>query len=78
LLWFLFNSELPGVVGVIQDSLMQLHTTHLWEFLGLSSNGGQIISAWSSANLGEDTIIGCVDTGNYYTYKSTYNLEPRK
>jgi hypothetical protein len=46
--WFFSNSELRGVVAVIPDRLVQLHTTHSWDFLGVASNG-QITSAWSSA-----------------------------
>jgi hypothetical protein len=65
--WFFSNSELRGVVAVIPDRLVLLHTTHSWDFLGVASNG-QITSAWSSANLGADTIIGCIDTGNWNLY----------
>ncbi|OEL29669.1 Subtilisin-like protease SBT5.3 [Dichanthelium oligosanthes] len=54
--------ELPGVVKVIPGTLRQLHTTHSWDFLGLAENGQQT-TAWSSAKLGADTIIGNIDTG---------------
>ncbi|CAO2197954.1 unnamed protein product [Urochloa humidicola] len=53
---------LPGVLKVIPGSRLQLRTTHSWEFLGLAENGKESI-AWSSAKLGEGTIIGNVDTG---------------
>jgi hypothetical protein len=51
-------------MAVIPDTLYKTHTTHSWDFLGLAaSNGGEIAAAWSSAKLGEDTIIGVIDTG---------------
>ncbi|GJN17952.1 hypothetical protein PR202_gb05062 [Eleusine coracana subsp. coracana] len=39
--------QLTGVLGVIQDTLVDLHTTHSWDFLSLASNG-QATSAWAS------------------------------
>jgi hypothetical protein len=66
---FLLVSELPGVLKVIPGSLLQLRTTHSWDFLGLAENGTP--SAWSSAKFGADTIIGNVDTGNFTPSTST-------
>ncbi|CAO2171147.1 unnamed protein product [Urochloa humidicola] len=54
--------KLPGVLKVIPGSRLQLRTTHSWEFLGLAENGKES-RAWSSAKLGEGTIIGNIDTG---------------
>ncbi|CAL4954933.1 unnamed protein product [Urochloa decumbens] len=54
--------KLPGVLKVIPGRLLQLRTTHSWEFLGLAENGKEA-RAWSSANFGEGTIIGNIDTG---------------
>ncbi|TVU35415.1 hypothetical protein EJB05_17302, partial [Eragrostis curvula] len=59
----LMKPELTGVLAVIQDKQVKLHTTHSWDFLGLRRNG-KATNAWSSANFGEDTIIGNIDTGN--------------
>ena len=60
--FFAFGSELPGVVRVIPGTLLRLRTTHSWDFLGLAEDGRET-PAWSSAKLGEDTIIGNIDTG---------------
>ena len=60
--FFAFGSELPGVVRVIPGTLLRLRTTHSWDFLGLAEDGRET-PAWSSANLGADTIIGNIDTG---------------
>ncbi|XP_062204104.1 subtilisin-like protease SBT5.3 [Phragmites australis] len=54
--------QLPGVLTVIPDTLIKLHTTHSWDFLGLGSDG-QPTPAWYSAGFGKDTIIGNIDTG---------------
>ncbi|TVT98940.1 hypothetical protein EJB05_55753, partial [Eragrostis curvula] len=55
--------KLPGVLSVTPDTLVQLETTHSWDFLGLGSNG-QPTTAWErDGRFGEDTIIGNIDTG---------------
>lgn len=55
---------IPGVVTVMQDTLVQLHTTHSWDFVGLASDG-QPNSAWAlDGRFGDDTIIGNIDSGN--------------
>ncbi|KAL6615862.1 hypothetical protein ACP70R_038132 [Stipagrostis hirtigluma subsp. patula] len=54
--------QLPGVLAVIEDKLVKLHTTHSWEFLGLGNNGNPT-PAWYSARFGEDTIIANIDSG---------------
>ncbi|KAG2600099.1 hypothetical protein PVAP13_5KG496014 [Panicum virgatum] len=54
--------KLPGVLRVSPGTLLRLRTTRSWDFLGLAENGRET-PAWSSANLGADTIIGNIDTG---------------
>ncbi|NNC39193.1 MAG: S8 family peptidase [Acidimicrobiia bacterium] len=47
------------VVMVYQDELMQLDTSTTPDFLGLTAEGG----AWGMGYVGEDVIIGIVDSG---------------
>ncbi|CAN7002670.1 unnamed protein product [Brassica oleracea var. botrytis] len=57
-------SKHPNVISVFLDKGKKLHTTHSWEFMQLEKDG--VIpssSLWSKARLGEDTIIGNIDTG---------------
>uniref|UniRef100_A0A0C9SAZ1 TSA: Wollemia nobilis Ref_Wollemi_Transcript_1441_2604 transcribed RNA sequence n=1 Tax=Wollemia nobilis TaxID=56998 RepID=A0A0C9SAZ1_9CONI len=51
-------SEKPGIVSVFPDPLLELHTTHSWDFLDTQSG----ISAPAYSPSG-DTIIGMLDTG---------------
>ena len=45
----------------------KLHTTRSWEFLGLDKQGIQPAgSAWRRGRLGENTIIGNIDTGKLH------------
>lgn len=59
-------AQKPGVVSVFRDPLLQLHTTHSWDFLKyqtavkIDSNPN---SNTSSSSSGSDTIIGILDTG---------------
>ncbi|XVF17675.1 hypothetical protein REPUB_Repub10bG0143900 [Reevesia pubescens] len=48
-----------GYVSFTRDLSLRVHTTHTYQFLGLSSMSG----AWTAPNGGEDVIIGIVDTG---------------
>lgn len=61
----------PNVLSVFENKPRKLLTTRSWEFLGLEQNG-QISgnSIWKSAKLGEDTIIGNLDTGVWPESKS--------
>ena len=58
----------PGVVSVFRDPLLQLHTTHSWEFLKYQT-AVKIDSIPKSADTkanssaAQDTIIGILDTG---------------
>ncbi|MBA0852365.1 hypothetical protein Goshw_004421 [Gossypium schwendimanii] len=56
-------SEMDGVVRVIPNHILKLHTTRSWEFLGLSqSNVG--------AQLQGDVVIGLLDTGIWPEHES--------
>jgi len=55
--------EHPSVISVFLNKERKLHTTHSWNFLGLERNGEfPEASAWRKT-LGEDVIIGNLDTG---------------
>ncbi|KOM32690.1 hypothetical protein LR48_Vigan01g224600, partial [Vigna angularis] len=63
-------AEHPSVVSVFLNKKRKLHTTHSWNFLGLERNGGYPeASAWRKT-LGEDVIIGNLDTGVWPESKS--------
>lgn len=67
-LFFFFWSVETGVVSVIPNEALKLHTTHSWEFLGLEKNGRIVDwSIWKEARFGEDTIIATLDTGNVFS-----------
>nr|CAB3478046.1 unnamed protein product [Digitaria exilis] len=68
--------KIPGVLKVIPGSLLRLHTTHSWEFLGLVKNGKET-GAWSSAEFGARTIIGNVDTVRHHFYCTIFTCLPR-
>ncbi|KAL2241945.1 CO(2)-response secreted protease-like [Sesamum indicum] len=51
----------PGVVSVFPDPVLQLHTTHSWDFLKYLDSTPKVPTDSSSS--GEDTIIGFLDTG---------------
>lgn len=60
-------TENPNVVSVFLNEGRKLHTTRSWDFLGLEKKGGiPLGSIWKKARFGEDTIIGNLDTGNFY------------
>ncbi|CAA6674561.1 unnamed protein product [Spirodela intermedia] len=51
-------------MAVFPNKKHELHTTRSWEFLGLENEGTVYEdSIWRKARLGEDTIIGNLDTG---------------
>ncbi|KAH9718845.1 subtilisin-like protease SBT3.8 [Citrus sinensis] len=55
-------AELPGVVQVIPNGILKLHTTRSWEFMGLHYyQSSKNLS--TESNMGEGTIIGIIDTG---------------
>ncbi|XP_030467503.2 subtilisin-like protease SBT5.4 [Syzygium oleosum] len=54
----------PRVISVFPNQGRNLHTTHSWDFMLLEKNG--VIppsSLWGKAKLGENVIIGNLDTG---------------
>ncbi|XP_014521221.1 subtilisin-like protease SBT5.3 [Vigna radiata var. radiata] len=55
-------SKMPGVVSVFPNSKRKLHTTHSWDFMGLSKNESMEIHGYSTKNQ-ENVIIGFIDTG---------------
>ncbi|XP_020109514.1 subtilisin-like protease SBT3.9 [Ananas comosus] len=53
---------MPGVVSVFPNTKRTLHTTHSWDFLGLSTDASTEIPGFSTKNQ-ENVIIGFIDTG---------------
>jgi hypothetical protein len=57
-LWW---SDWPGVVRVVRNRVLDLHTTRTWDFMQVNpSTSGGILS---ESRFGEDSIIGVLDTG---------------
>lgn len=59
------NTDIPGVVRVLPNRNLNLHTTRSWDFMHLSpsiSDGPLSIN-----NPGQNSIIGILDTGNCFT-----------
>lgn len=59
-------AQKPGVVSVFPDPLLQLHTTHSWDFLKYQTAleiDSHPNSDSNSSSVGSDTIIGILDTG---------------
>ncbi|RZC54456.1 hypothetical protein C5167_013311 [Papaver somniferum] len=67
-------SDLPAVVKVFEDTVYQVKTTNSWDFLGLPSPVSNDASSYSDllskTNMGEDVIIGVLDTGVWPESKS--------
>ncbi|KAJ0964998.1 hypothetical protein J5N97_026136 [Dioscorea zingiberensis] len=55
-------AEMPGVVSVFPNEKRSLHTTHSWDFMGLSVDEEMEIPGFSTKNQ-ENVIIGFLDTG---------------
>lgn len=56
----------PGVVSVFPDPVLQLHTTHSWDFLKYQTSvkiDSSPVSPSNSSASTTDTIIGILDTG---------------
>lgn len=54
-------SDWPGVVRVVRNRVLDLHTTRSWDFMRVNpSPSGGILS---ESRFGEDSIIGVLDTG---------------
>lgn len=54
---------MPGVVSVFPNRKRTLHTTHSWDFMGLSSHERMEIPGFSTKSQ-VNVIIGFIDTGN--------------
>ncbi|CAA7025097.1 unnamed protein product [Microthlaspi erraticum] len=54
-------ADLPEVVHVVPDSFYKLKTTRTWDYLGLSATNPN--NLLNEANMGEQMIIGIIDTG---------------
>ncbi|GMN32444.1 hypothetical protein TIFTF001_003684 [Ficus carica] len=55
-----------GIVSIMQEDVLLLHTTRTPQFLGLS----QGVGLWKESNLGKGMIIGVVDTGVFPQHRS--------
>ncbi|MCD7450631.1 hypothetical protein HAX54_007605 [Datura stramonium] len=55
-------SKMPGVVSVFPNTKRSLHTTHSWDFMGLSNDETMEIPGFSTKNQ-VNVIIGFIDTG---------------
>ncbi|KAK7330621.1 hypothetical protein VNO77_24819 [Canavalia gladiata] len=60
----------PNVVSVFLSEKRKLHTTQSWNFLGLGRNGAFPQDSIWQKTLGEDIIIGNIDTGVWPESKS--------
>lgn len=56
------KTEMPGVVSVFPNRRRTLHTTHSWDFMGLSGEETMEIPGYSTKNQ-VNVIIGFIDTG---------------
>uniref|UniRef100_J3MFZ2 Inhibitor I9 domain-containing protein n=1 Tax=Oryza brachyantha TaxID=4533 RepID=J3MFZ2_ORYBR len=55
-------ADMPGVISVFPNAKRSLHTTHSWDFMGLSVDTAAEVPELSSKNQ-ENVIIGFIDTG---------------
>ncbi|XP_058733997.1 subtilisin-like protease SBT5.4 [Vicia villosa] len=60
----------PNVVSMFLNKRNELHTTRSWEFLGLEREGAYRNDSLWKTTLGEDIIIGNLDTGVWPESKS--------
>ncbi|KAL6182106.1 hypothetical protein ACLB2K_043529 [Fragaria x ananassa] len=51
-------AEMEGIVSVIPNRRLKLHTTRSWDFMGLTLSKGQL-----GASVEGDVVIGLIDTG---------------
>lgn len=71
---------MPGVVSVFPNTKRNLHTTHSWDFMGLSDDETMEIPGFSTKNQ-VNVIIGFIDTGDFScstssSYLNCSNLFP--
>ena len=53
---------MDGVIDVIPNGLVKLHTTRSWDSLGLSFPPA-VNNLLNESNMGDGTIIGVIDSG---------------
>ncbi|RWR87690.1 subtilisin-like protein protease SBT3.9 isoform X1 [Cinnamomum micranthum f. kanehirae] len=63
-------ADTSGVLNVIPNSLVKLHTTRSWDYLGLSIPDHANTNLLNKSNMGDDTIIGVIDSGIWPESKS--------
>ena len=51
----------PGVVRVVRNRVLDLHTTRSWDFMRVKP--APSVGILSESRFGEDSIIGVLDTG---------------
>lgn len=56
---------MEGIVSVIPNRRLKLHTTRSWDFMGLTLSKGQL-----GASVEGDVVIGLLDTGIYLKINS--------
>ncbi|XP_044950390.1 subtilisin-like protease SBT3.6 [Hordeum vulgare subsp. vulgare] len=56
-------SDLPGVVRVVRNRVLDLHTTRSWDFMRVNPSPAGGSGILSGSRFGEDSIIGVLDTG---------------
>lgn len=61
---YLIIAEMEGVVSVFENTKRKLHTTHSWDFIGLSEEETMEIPGFSTTNQ-VNVIIGFIDTGGF-------------
>nr|CAB3457680.1 unnamed protein product [Digitaria exilis] len=54
-------ADWPGVVRVVRNRVLDLHTTRSWDFMRVSPSPS--VGILSESRFGEDSIIGVLDTG---------------
>ncbi|KAM3276990.1 hypothetical protein ACQJBY_045038 [Aegilops geniculata] len=56
-------SDWPGVVRVVRNRVLDLHTTRSWDFMRVNPSPSSGSGILSGSRFGEDSIIGVLDTG---------------
>ncbi|XP_022984814.1 subtilisin-like protease SBT3.9 [Cucurbita maxima] len=56
-------ARMPIVARVFPSSLYKMRTTRSWDFLGLSSSPSESSNLFHRAKMGDNVIIGVIDTG---------------
>jgi len=59
-------SDWPGVVRVVRNRVLDLHTTRSWDFMRVNPSPAGGSGILSQSRFGEDSIIGVLDTGELH------------